>query len=318
MKINPQIPGTLTRIAVGNVDGPQVSGDGKTIVYDVFEKDRWHVMRWRDGKTDAITDDPHSDTEVQLDDAGDAIVWSRYSKVPASTDGGHYDVMQWRDGLTSTVAGTPADQTDPAISGDGKVLAWTWDDPSKPTGFDIQEQIDGKIENVTTGWPVDTEPIANRDGSRIFFRRKIQYDDGDMWMWDRASGALKQLTDTPWKENDPVIDAQGKTLVWSTEASGNDQLLRLDVDKGTTTVVAAEPGVNETHAALSADASIIAWQRQKPNEAPQIYLQQKGSTIPLTLDGWNAFPSMSRDGKVLSWIAIEPDGNTALYRFERS
>ena len=317
MQINPAIPGKLTRVATGNVGTPRLSADGSTIVYTKWVNNQWDVMRYRDGKTIAVSDDPHNDVGPSVSGDGDTVVFSRYSKLDGTDTSGNFDVYEWHNGVTKPLADTPADEMQPSISTDGKTVAWTYDDPSKTIGYDIQENHDGKTSNVTTGWPVDTHPLVNQDGSRIFFRRKIAYDDGDLWMRDEH-GQLKQLTHTPYKEFNPAIDAPGKTLAWSEDNGGPDQqMVVLDVDHGTRTVT-SETGVDETDPSLSADGKTVAYTRQVHHEPAQVMLEENGKTVPLTLDGWNGWPKVSADGRVITWLNVEPGQNGAsLYRFER-
>lgn len=326
MHINPAIPGTLTRIAAGNLGAPRLSADGSTVVYTQWVNNQWDVMRWRDGKTEAISDDPHDDVDPAVSADGDMVVWSRYSNLDGGNPDGNFDVYQWQHGVTSPVADTPADEMSPTVSDDAKVVAWVYDDPKLPIGFDIQERKDGKTDFVTTDWPVDIDPFVNQDGSRIFFRRKIELDDGDLWMCDER-GDIRRLTDTPWGEWNAVTDAAGKNLSWSEDNTGNHKLFRYDVDRGLQTLVAAEPGVDHMESTLSGDGSRIAWVRQdrrvgQPSD-PQILLSENGQTVPFTVDGINTWPKMSHDGRVFTWLAVESgDGGSGaqtdvIYRFER-
>ncbi|HEY3999419.1 MAG TPA: hypothetical protein VGO93_11165, partial [Candidatus Xenobia bacterium] len=47
----------------------------------------------------------------------------------------------------------------------------------------------------------------------------------------------------------------------------------------------------------------------------EIYLQENGETKPLTLDGFNASPRTSHDGRVLSWWALETTFPAGLSKF---
>jgi Tol biopolymer transport system component len=322
VQINPAIPGTLTRIASGaDLGAPQISGDGSTVVYTRFVDNQWDIFKWRDGATEAVSDDPHSDLYPAVSRDGDTVTWSRYSQLDGTDPSGNFDIMTRNGCDTGPLAATSANEMTPAISADGHTVAWTYDDPKSPIGFDIQTSKDGVTTSATTGWPVDTDPMLSGDGSRLFFRRKVKLDGGDLWMQE-AGGEPKQLTHTPDPEFDPVIDAAGNTLVWSQDDSGNHRLLRFDVASGEQTVLAAEEGVDNTNATLSGDGSRAAWMRadHRPgqNSDAQIVLSENGAQVPLTLDGWNGWPKMSEDGRVITWVGIDADRTPAIYRFERS
>lgn len=328
MQINPAVPGTLTRVASGNLGAPRISADGHTVVYTVFDGKQWDIMRWHDGQTVPVSTDPHNDVDPSVSGDGDTVVFSRYSSLDGSDPNGHFNTLCWHSGQAAPVAPVDADQLNPVLSTDAKVMAWSYDDPRQPTGFDIQECRGGTVQNVTDGWPVDIEPKLSADGSRVLFRRKIEYDDGDLWLHDEK-GALKQLTHTPWGEFDAVVDAGAHTVVWSEQPNANYQLVRCNIDSGEQKVVAAETGADHVEPSLSADGAKMAWARRVSNgtsPTSQILLSDSKSTVPLTLDGYNSSPEMSADGHVLTWVSVEPvrrDGGppamtSVIYRFERA
>lgn len=75
---------------------------------------------------------------------------------------------------------------------------------------------------------------------------------------------------------------------------------------------------------MTTDGSTVAWTRRdrrpgQPHE-PQIYLKEEDAVTPLTTEGSNWAPQMSDDGRVMTWLAVDPgDPQTAvIYRFERA
>ena len=319
VQINPAIPGTLTRVAVGDVGRPRLSADGTTVVYDQWVNEQWDVMRWCDGKTQALSTDPHHDVDPRVSADGRTVVWSRmFENNDGSTTTFTDDVLQWQDGKTTTVAGSDQDEQMATVSGDGKTVAWSYDEPNGAIAFDIQTRKDGVTTSATTGWQVDIDPLLNDDGSRLFFRRKVHLDDGDMWLRDET-GKERQLTNDPWGEFDPTIDGAGRTLVWADARKGFDILMQCDVDSGKTQAIQAEEHVDNSVPSLSVDGHHLAWARRdrKSGTDPQIMLSDNGVVTPLTTEGWNSWPSISKDGRVISWINV--DGKTtSIYRFERS
>lgn len=320
MQINPAIPGTLTRVAAGDVGRPYLSADGATVVYNEWKNEQWDVMRWNDGKTEALSTDPRHDVDPRVSADGRTVAWTRFAqKENGDNLSFANDVVQWRDGETTVVGGTDADEQMAAVSGDGKTVAWSYDEPDGKVAYDIQLRRDGAVTSATTGWPVDIDPILNDDGSRVFFRRKTKLDDGDLWVLDE-NGKERQLTDDPYGEFDPCIDGAGRTLVWADGRKGYDILMQCDVDSGKVRALQAEERVDNSVPSLSADGQHLAWARRdrKSGGNPQIMLSDNGVVTPLTTEGWNTWPSISRDGRVISWVNVEDGKNVSIYRFERA
>lgn len=311
MVLNPSIHGTLTRVAAGNVGSPSVSADGTTIVYTRWNGDNWDIDAHRNGKTESVSSDPAQDLDPRVSANGDVVVWSRYS-------GESYDIYQRKDGKTTPVATSAADETVPDISADGKTIVYTYDDTSKRQGFDIHRCRDGKCEALTTDWPVDNDPKLSGDGERVFFRRKVDFDGGDIWM-HQADGSLKQLTFDPHQESDLTVSGDGQMLAWSQQKTreSDSDLFVYDLKSGKSEKI-GEPSIDEGDPALSGDGSTLVYTRGGKSKS-DLMLREGGKTVTLTNGGFNRSPSLSADGRVLTWTAVDPDDSSqsVIYRFDR-
>lgn len=294
--------GTLTRIASGNVGAPKLSADGSTVVYSRWNNGNWDVERHKDGRTEVISNDPLHDVSPDVSDDGETIVWSRFSSDDIADPKASWDVFMWRSGEVRALAASRANETSPSVSGDGRTVVYTHDDLSQPTGFDIHRWRDGETSVVTDGPQVDTDPFLARDDSRVFFRRKVRFDGGDLWMRDEA-GTIKPITSNPLPEMFPTVSGDGRVLAWSqgVDRESDEDVYLFDTSTGRTERVGA-PGVDDWTPALSADGSVLAW-----TQGSQIMLREHGKTVAVTTEGSHGWPALSADGQVLSWVGVDPE-----------
>lgn len=305
MQLNPAIPGRLTRLAEGPVSAPRLSGDGTVAVWSEWGEDNWDLMRWQDGHVEAIGKGPAHDLDPSVSEDGKTIVWTRLHP------DGNSDVMQWKEGQVTYVAASPANENQARVSADGSTVVWVHDDVTSPSGFDLRQCRDGQTTAVTQGWEVDLEPTVNRDGSWLYFRRKVDFDGGDLWMRD-PQGQLKQVTHSRIQEFGPTTSADGKTLVWSQEERGDQNLYRFTTESTEIVPIAQDQGVDERDASLSADGQTVAYTRGE-----QVMLYEGGQATPLTLSGSNGWPQVSSDGQSVAFWSYADGGRPELYLFER-
>jgi len=306
MQLNPAIPGRLTRLAEGTVSAPRLSGDGRVAAWSEWSEEGWDLMRWQDGHVEAIGKGPGHDLDPSLSEDGQTVVWTRLHP------DGDSDVMQWRNGEVTAVASTSANESQARVSADGSTVVYVHDDLSSPIGFDLYQRKDGQTTPLTQGWEVDLEPTVNRDGSWLYFRRRVDFDGGDLWMRD-PQAQLKQVTSTRTQEFGATASADGKTLVWSQDERGDHNLYRFTTENTEIAPVAAESGVDEQDASLSADGARMAYTR-----GDHVMLWENGQAVPLTTSGANGWPQLSHDGRSVAFWSYEEGGRPGLYLFERA
>lgn len=316
MKLNPAISGKLTRVATGNLGKPLLSADGSTIVYNRWNGENWDIERVRDGRMEAVSKHPEHDLSPQISDSGDVVVWARLSEA-TSDQPSNWDVYRWNDGQESVVAASVADESEPQVSSDGRTIVYTYDDVSKTSGFDLHRCQDGHCEELTTSWPVDTEPQLSGDGKRVVFRRKVQFDGGDLWLKDIDIDP-KPLTYDALAEQRPTLSRNGQVLAWSKSASreSDSDIFTYNLANGQREQI-GEEGVEERDPALTSDGASLAYSRSDGAHS-NIMLRTKGYTLPITVEGQSGWPALSSNGKVIAWKALDPEDSSrsVIYKFE--
>lgn len=306
------LPGRLTRVAIGNIGKPVLSGDGSTVVYNQFEDSQWEVKRFRDGHTENLSSDPRHDLEPAVSADGETVVWSRFTTEDFADPNGCWDIWRWRDGRAEPLATSPGHDTEPAISGDGRTVVFTHDDPKFPTGFNLRMWRDGQVSSLTEGPQVDREAFLNHDGSRIFWTRK--WAGSEIFMQDEA-GSQKPLTHSTNPEFHPATNRDGTRLLWSEEPRGDHDLYTYSTENNQRTVVAGERRVIETEGDLSADGQTLVFTRKRPGQPSHVVLRDHGQELELPFD-YARLPQVSDDGRVLAWWGVE-DNQAVIYRWER-
>lgn len=312
--MNPAVNGKLTRIDSGNLGPAVLSGDGSTVVFNKYDGEQWDVFRHRGDRLEQLTTDPRQDVSPSCSRDGNVVAWSHYTG--KQWPDGNYDVQKHVDGKIVNVATGRGNESDPRVSADGSTIVWSDDESDSPWGFDIFQEKNGVVSQVTDGVGVNIEPIPNQDGSRIYFRRKVAFDDGDLWMKDET-GALKQLTESPIGEWDSVITTNGHTIAFSQDSKEGDRDVFWFHDKGgNVLVLAGEKKAHEVEPALSGDGSVAAYTRRAKGEEPRVLLLENGQATPIATDAPTFWPHLSEDGRVLTFAAVEKN-EVVLYKLER-
>lgn len=320
MTINPALSGKLTRIDHGNLGPAVLSGDGSTVVYNKWVDDeQWDVFRHRGDRIEQLTTDPRHDISPALSRDGEVVAWSHYSGKEWGQ--GSWDIQKHVNGKIETIARTAANESDPRVSADGSTIVWVNDDSGSPWGFDVFQEKNGLVSNLTNGGGVNLDPVPNQDGSRIYFRRKVAFNGGDLWMKDET-GAIKQITDNELSEDGLTMTLDGHKIAFSQQSKEFDQDIYSFQDKGGNIfVLAGEKKVDESEPCFSGDGSILAYTRRSKGQSPQAMLQENGQSIPITTEGASFWPRLSEDGKTLTFATVEPAGGgkqeVVLYKLER-
>jgi len=100
-----------------------------------------------------------------------------------------------------------------------------------PAGLDSLRSAKPAPLSVAPGY--DNQPMFSADGARVLFAANRDGKQSDVYQFDRASGRISQLTQTPENENSPTflpmgMQPAGGFSVVQTEADRSQRLWRFD------------------------------------------------------------------------------------------
>jgi Tol biopolymer transport system component len=153
---------------------------------------------------------------------------------------------------------------------------------------------------LAEGSSIDRQPTYSPDGREILFSSN-RGGNLDLWTLDRASGALRRVTDDPAQDWDPAYAADGRHVIWSSDrASGHLEIWMANADGSGARQV--------THDGVSA---------QNPESTPGGRWIVYWSGNPAKLGIWKIHPDGSDATRLLPGSRIQtevsPDGRYVLY-----
>ena len=318
-KLNGFRPHVLT---VGVVGAPQISGDGKTVVWNQKVDDNVDIYRYQDGKIDRLSSDPRQDIHPTVNYDCSVITWARWSAVDPEDKTGNFDVVVWKDGQEQTVAATPANESDPQVSPDGKKIVWSNDVNGGGYKSVLQRLENGVVRDLTA--ESDNANFPTWAGNETLLWRAFDSNGSDLVRCQ--NGQAERVTSAPGHEIRPAGSDDGNVIVYQTldEANNDDDLYRLDVRTGQSELISGLKKVDEDWPSLSADGKTVAWtnfdRRLFDTANTQIYAHENGQSKQLTFGpGLHGQTSISDDGNKIAfqWINSAFINNRAVVVLER-
>jgi Tol biopolymer transport system component len=183
--------------------------------------------------------------------------------------------------------------------------------PSRPTTPRSLIWVDrAGRETPIPGLPLRpySTPRLSPDGTKIAV--SISDLDEDVWIWDVVRGGLSQFTKTPLRDDGPVWTPDGKSIVFSSNRSGERRLYLQAVD-GTGDAVAIESAFRPIATSITPDGVLLF--HQNNNQGTRWALFQVGLTagasprplIPSLGGDQQLFAEVSLDGRYIAYNSTE-------------
>jgi TolB protein len=166
----------------------------------------------------------------------------------------------------------------------------------------------------------ETNPRWSPDGTRVVFASNRAHYDGpapdsgtpdlDLWVIGADGGGLRRLTDHPANDSDPAWDADGRSVVFSSDRDSRGDLYRLRLDTGVTTRLTTHYVGRAIMPAVAAPSGRVAFAAQTLRMGAfwdfQVHLldPRSGVASPLPASAGACWPAWSRDGQRLAHVNL--------------
>jgi TolB protein len=166
----------------------------------------------------------------------------------------------------------------------------------------------------------ETNPRWSPDGTRVAFASNRAHYEGspvetgtpdmDLWIVHADGSGRRRVTDHPGNDTDPVWDADGRSLVFSSDRDSRGDLYRVRLDTGETTRLTRHFVGRAIMPATSVAGGPIAFAAQTLRVGAfwdfQVHVldARTGATTPVPAAAGACWPSWSRDGQRLAHVTL--------------
>ena len=254
---------------------PFPSGDGGKVVFQGNFDGRWQLyqMNAADGEVRRLHVSPRDDTHPALSPDGRRLAF-------ISNRNGNDDVwlLDLETGEARAVAPHPGKDGHPKWSADGEWLVFnrTFDPDDKEGDVDsaiLRARPDGsELETVSDSRHIETFASFSPDGRSVAFvewfpdAAGMPARNGEIVLVDIASGARRNLTNSPGFDGYPYWGASGEWIYFSTAVEGpkgrEAAVHRINVESGAVERLTALDGMSEVRAIPTADEKRLWFNRE--------------------------------------------------------
>jgi serine/threonine protein kinase/Tol biopolymer transport system component len=148
---------------------------------------------------------------------------------------------------------------------------------------------------LTSGLGRDRQPAYSPDGDRVIFSSN-RGGNVDVWIVDRRTGELQQLTDHPADDFDPAITPDGDHMLWSSNRGGNMEIWMANAD-GSGARQVTHDGVDAENATMTPDGEWIVHASSNDEKLGIWKIRPDGSEATRLVAGSFLLPEVSPDGR---------------------
>lgn len=228
---------TLIASGPGNEMSPQVSADGRVVVWDDDGDDRWsrsNICRWEDGRVEHLTEGDDYHQFPLLSGDGQRAVWRHY-------EGNKSEIwLRDQNGTVKPFLKSEGSLMPSGLTHAGRQLLYV-DDVEGDDDLRIHNEPNRQERVVASEKKVDeTWASLSADGNTVawtgFDFRKGAPADTDVYL--QHDGETLKLTQGDGTNYDPILSADGRTLVWTwmdDQNTNNRRIYKLELGEAAET-----------------------------------------------------------------------------------
>jgi serine/threonine protein kinase len=153
----------------------------------------------------------------------------------------------------------------------------------------------GEQRTMTSGLGRDRQPAYSPDGRRIIFSSN-RSGNVDLWILDRSTKELVQLTDDLAIDYDPAFSPDGKHILWTSNRSGNMEIWIADSDGGRGRQL-SQDGEDAENATMTPDGQWVVYGSTNDEKMGIWRIRPDGTEAVRLAGGTGIIPEVSPDSR---------------------
>ena len=155
---------------------------------------------------------------------------------------------------------------------------------------------------VTTSIGFDRQPVYSPDGRHILFSSN-RSGNIDLWMVERATGALSQVTDDPAHDWDPAFSPDNRHILWSSNRGGHMEIWISNFD-GSGARQVSQDGEDAENPTMTPDGQWIIYASANDRKMGLWKIRPDGTEASSIHKGTVLIPEVSPDGRYVLFSFI--------------
>ncbi len=169
--------------------------------------------------------------------------------------------------------------------------------------YELVDGVAGPTPTVLTrSLGRDRQPAYSPDGSQVVFSSN-RGGNVDLWLVDRTSGGVRQLTDDPGDDWDPAFSPDGTQILWSSNRGGVLEVWLANAD-GSAARQVSNDGVDAENPTMTADGRWIVYSSNNDARRGIWKVRPDGSEPARLVEAASLLPEISPDGKYALYVVF--------------
>ncbi len=155
---------------------------------------------------------------------------------------------------------------------------------------------------LTTSIGFDRQPVYSPDGKHVLFSSN-RAGNIDLWLVERATGDLRQLTDDPAHDWDPAFSPDNEHILWSSNRGGHMEVWISNLD-GSGARQVTQDGEDAENPTMTPDGQWIIYASANDEKIGLWKIRPDGTDAVHLHEGTDLIPEVSPDGRYVLFSVI--------------